>query len=292
MTSVTAFHGSLAIKAELLSHIDVHLADDTLLFERTMWKDGRGSALGVSVKGTDPLVYTEKFGYPLALAAALDPLASFPAENFDARRFVRDWVEKVTPGISLEYIPNRLMLWMLDAPELRGVYDSTLTTIIELHRRDINSDTVTKSEWKQARETVLSLPDDTDNWNHRVKRMLEAASWTTMRGRSVLVDAISAWRNLAVREANDDWSYADEYKTEIALNTLWQEQQQQDDEGDPNYPAQFEQRDPELSRRFVANLNRTNRRFNERGAEIAVQCISLFQSVSRCHDDTLLMTMK
>ncbi|MEH3120727.1 MAG: hypothetical protein PGN16_01915 [Sphingomonas phyllosphaerae] len=277
---MSAFHGDPAIQAALLTRIDQALATNALSFGVTRWDAAtvQGSALGISVEGTNAEHYAERFGYPLALASLLDPLAERMAgEPIAAGAFIRRWVADVAPGAPLGRAAARLLLWMLETPDV-GMDDDPLgRTSIALHRQWLTDDPPSPKDWFALREQILDAEVPLHDFRRKARLALcEAASWPVDQGGSVLVEAMRYWLDFAALEPDADWSDEDERQKEATLAQLWNEQSDARAAGQPvSYPDLFAAVAPDLETRFRAHLTRTTARLPRRAALLGEQCLTL-----------------
>ncbi|KQN00086.1 hypothetical protein [Sphingomonas sp. Leaf25] len=278
MTDTGAFGGDPNVKAALLARIDRHVADGTMTFGDSAWTGDGGSALGVSIAGIDPATYAAAFGYPLPLAALLDPLARDLSEAGDAPAFVRSWVSTVTPGADLSGVPTRLMLYMLDDPRLRGIDDALADRLVGLHCRDLDGSPGDRGEWSSVRRSILAAKQDADpRATAFVVGLWEVAAWPAARGRSTLVATFNAWRQLQAIVDDPEWSREDECRKEAKMKALWYAHAPAADGGEVDLAALFEASDPALARRSNRNLRRVRDALHGAAPLLADRCTALFR---------------
>lgn len=275
MTIPVAFHRDEALKKDLLDRIDLHRENGTLVLADTAWDGKRGSPLGVSVEGTDPADYVRRYGYPLSLAALLDPLAANPVEAFDAGEFVRQWVAVVRPGANLFRVASELMLLMLDDPRVAACDPGTTATLIALHRRDRDGDMPSRAEWAKARQTLLASAASPSP----ASALIEAGAWSATVGRSSLTSAFDAWRRLQSRIEDPAWSPDDEDRKEALLRNIWDAAEPARVAGEHvDYHAKLHECDPDLADRFLVNLGRVNALHLGAAERMAMSVIKLLES--------------
>lgn len=280
MTRPVAFRGDPAVKSALLAQIDRHLTAGTLIFDDTAWDGERGSAMGVSIGGTDPVAYAADYGYPLSLVVLIDDLLRWPAPGFDTSGFVRDWVSVVEPGADLAPAATRLMLSMLGDPGLSGIDDAVVCAIVALHQDELDGRPAPRKQWAAVRQFILTLPDDpSDSRCVIAARLYETAAWPAARGRSTLVSAFHAWRAMHAHVRDADWSDAEEARKDALLQEIWTDQQTARDRGDTvDYGALLAARDHALAKGYEANLRQSNTNFQAASAVIAGHCIALLHA--------------
>eukprot|EP01037_Dinobryon_pediforme_P021386 gene21386-22238_t len=150
----------LRVKAELLAQFDRHIAAGTMRFGPSSGDDSAGrTPLVIATGDTDPDAFVAAYGYPLALAALLDPLAAMLDERESATAFVRDWVALVEPGTDLSGVPSAIVLDLLDAPETRGLAPGLVAPLTRLHQRERAGETVPRGDWARCRQPILAAAD-------------------------------------------------------------------------------------------------------------------------------------
>lgn len=253
-----AFGGDRAVKAGLLAKIDRSIAAGTIRFGLTAGDGtGGGTPVAIGTGGTDPDAYVLAYGYPPALAALLDPLATMIGDRDCAIAFVRDWVALVEPGIDLSGVPSAIVLDLLDAPETRGLAPELVAPLTVLHRREHAGETVARAEWARCRETILAASDLPQPARMRgLLDLCEAACWSARSSRSILVTMAARWCDLAEFIADPAWSDDDRDKAKSMFRGLWEHHCS--DGRTANIPALFNAQAPDLARRFEANLERVN----------------------------------
>lgn len=268
-----AFRGDPAIKAVLLGRIDRHRAAGTLIFGPTAWDGERGSPLGISVEGTDPADYAAVFGYPLGLAALLDPLAADPVDGFDAAGFVREWVAVVRPGADLSRVPAALMLGMLHDLNGGEADAALVTAAVALHRDCRDGGQPPRPVWATLRRDILaSMPAAAG----AAGDLLEAAAWPAAHARSSLTSAFAAWRRLRAGGADPGWTPRDEARKEAMLHAIWEAETPAREAGEQvHYHARLVERDADLAGRFLLHLDRTNAAALGAAERLARTCVDL-----------------
>lgn len=277
----TAFHGNSAVKAELLDRIDRHIADGTLETRWVGWRDGRGSPLGVAIEGDDPARYSEIYGYPIALAGLLDPLAAMISDPAEAASFARAWVADVEPGTDLAPTASAIVLDLLHAEETRDLAPSITDPLIALHRREMSRELVAPSEWRRCRAMILSALDNAPP--RRLGSLLElceAACWPVRSSRSILATLAAKWCDLSELVRDPDWSDTDRDQAEALLTALALQHNPENGNG-PGIPRLFWARSPDLARRFEANLCRVNQRRPARVLALAKLVLSRLRAEER-----------
>ncbi|MGP7797008.1 hypothetical protein [Sphingomonas sp. CLY1604] len=254
-----AFRGDAAIKADLLARLRAHAAAGTLLFGATRWDGERGSPLGVSAESEDSADYAARFGYPLALAALLDPMieCSDPARAWE---HTLTWVVRVSPGEDLSVVPVRIVEDMLirigsveHAPALHAA-------ILDLHHRELAGETLTRADWTQARGEIEAAADGMEDAAGAVAlRACAAACWPLRTSRSVLTEITALWRTGAGAVRPTIITSTDKIRAEAILQSIVAAVAPRRAAGEyVDIPKLFRARDPGLSARYEADLRRTN----------------------------------
>ncbi len=271
-----AFHGDPAVKAGLLDRIDRAVVDGAIKVGPTFWSpdERHGSPLGLSIADIDPARYADRFGYPLPLATLLDPLTAAMGDTPDTWRFVRDWVAVVAPGAALDTVSTRLLLFMLDAIEVRPRGETIGDRLSALHMADLTGQPATGRAWAEVRAALVavdraSLPRRHIAWLD----LCEAAAWSGRNGRSVLVETLRNWLGLANLESHPAWSDEDDARKDTVLARLWSESEPAREAGEQiDFPSLFAATDPELEAAYCAHLVRSNARLPLRANELAAAC--------------------
>ncbi|MGN5374463.1 MAG: hypothetical protein DI632_05925 [Sphingomonas hengshuiensis] len=277
-----AFGGDAAVKTALLDRLARHRLAGTLLWGATRWDGDAGTALGVSIAGTDPATYAAAFGYPLALAALLDPLADTGGAGFDPAAFVTDWVAVVRPGADLAPIPTLLMLDMLDDPDLRRLCPGEMAMLAALHRADADGAPRPGVEWRAARAAILAVDPGDDRERRAALDVAEALAWSGGAGRSTLTAMLGAMRHLRAQSRRPEWPQAEEDRAIAQLQALWTDAMPERERGQAiDYRARLTARDPGLAQAFFANLDTTNDAVMQVGRDLAARCIERLRAAGR-----------
>ena len=281
-----AFHGDPAVKQDLRARLAGHLAAGTLHFGQTHWDGTSGSALGVSVQGTDVDAYAQAFGYPLPLVGLLDPLGVMiqGAEQRDA--FTLGWIDRVAPGADLARVPVQLMVHMLETIDTHAAVDPLKAQAIALHRRDKDGGSVTRAEWSALRQAVADdhhagehdrRSGEDDRMLQASLALLDAAAWPAARGYTPLTTVFDRCVDLIGLEPDPDWSDADEAQRDAFFTAMEKELQPRIEAGETlDFMAIFMEREPELMQRTEAYGDRFQARISQTAQAVADTCLACF----------------
>lgn len=267
-----AFLGSAGKKAEMLARLERHAAAGSLTFGTTCWDGKAGTPLGVTIEGTDAKDYSARVGFPLALAAWLDPLTGAFSDDSYATEFARQWLASVEPGADLSLVPLAILSDLLATSGTVEAFPDLVERIISLHEQSRNPSPPSRSKWSEARQFVGELGSACED--RRQKHLLglcEAACWPLENSQSVLTELGRLWLQLAYSEPDPKWSVEDRQRMEALMQRLGEEHRKEHGpNSEPNYPAMFRAAEPELEGRFVAHLNRQNENYRVRATSLGM----------------------
>ena len=107
-----AYHGNSAEKDAILAQLARHRKADALVQGYGYWKDGKGCAVGCTIKSGDHMQYEPQFGIPVAIARLEDAIfESLPVDL--ARQWPERLMNAVQPGQDLSRVHWHLMHWLL-----------------------------------------------------------------------------------------------------------------------------------------------------------------------------------
>ncbi|WP_298089334.1 hypothetical protein [uncultured Sphingomonas sp.] len=247
----TAFHGDPWIKSDLHARLRRHAAAGTLVFGATRWDGVSGSPLGVSAESDDCADYAARFGYPLALTPLLDMMTAYIAPE----RALADtlaWVETVSPGADLSWVPLGIAEEMLVRMGAADHAPSRHAAVLDLQRRDMAGETITRADWTALRREMEAATDDAHGPEAVALRACAMACWPLRTSRSVVASLVQMWQTGA--PPSPDFSVADRIQAEETLHAIIAEMRPRRED----IPGLFRDRDPDLSRRYEAELRRVN----------------------------------
>ena len=166
-----AFIDAAVSKPELLETLARHREEDRLLQGWAYWKDGRGCAVGCTVREFAPGredghgLYPELFGIPRELAHLEDAVF----EGLDPES-ARAWPERfagsIPEGADLEYAADELALWLLggkDSPLAPWRDREYLQPTLELYRGHIDGLPSRRGNWRAAARIANSAAARAEN---------------------------------------------------------------------------------------------------------------------------------
>ena len=142
----------------LLASLAAHREAGRLVQQHGYWSDGRGCAVGCTLRDFAPgreyahAAYETLFGVPVALAHLED--AIFEGSSLAAaRRWPERFVRSIEPGADLTAVADRWLLWLLsDAgsplAEWRG--EPWMAGVADLYRRRLAAAEPGREEWAAA----------------------------------------------------------------------------------------------------------------------------------------------
>lgn len=273
--STLAFRGDAAAKAAWLAQIDAAEASDRA-------REDDSAPPAIAGAWADTKLFAESHGLPMSLVALLDRLVLLRARRGGgAYDFLRSWFGGIAVGADLSAVPTALAIWLLQDAGPAMVPDSIGGRILALHRRDAAGEPAARRDWAELRAAVLAASEGMKPSGARpylTYKFWEAAAWPAGSSRSILVSMADSWASLAAAMADPAWSDEDEARKETLLWGLWEEFAQLREADEPvDYPAMFQERDPDLCTRFVAHLDLVNGRRGanwDRLADICVERLS------------------
>ncbi|TWB43942.1 hypothetical protein [Nitrospirillum pindoramense] len=271
--STSAFHGRPELKLGLLDHIDA-------LIDQGHITGKRNAKSLMALMSTEWEEFSAVYGLPPSLVLLLDVMPAY-AGNADAITAWRDLVVAVEPGADLNPSLHGFLLMML-APPRDDIDPSDITgRLSKLHQRLLTGEVVARAEWASLRNELVGLSEEKFPPGDRRKlqySVWEAAAWPMSSSPSILVQMFRSWGILSELVPDPEWSDADEARKDQVLSQIWQEQAPARTVGEqPNYPALFSAREPDLAGRFVAHLDRANAGASARWIEAVRYLAMLFR---------------
>ena len=146
-----AFKNNPQIKASLIAQLEAHYAADEII-KGTYWENGKGCAVGCCVHSADHSLFPKLFDIPESIAILMDSIFEELPDNH-AKEFPLRFIRAIPVGSDLSKIENLFLEWILIDPK-HGVIqfnpDPSILKVAELHRRVIDGDAVSDSEWDAA----------------------------------------------------------------------------------------------------------------------------------------------
>jgi hypothetical protein len=106
-----AYHDNPAIKSSILDVLAEHRVADELV-KGQYWENGKGCAVGCTVKSSDHMAYETKFGIPVMLARFEDRIfEGLPNEK--AMLWPERFMSAIKPGADLSLVGWKFQWWLL-----------------------------------------------------------------------------------------------------------------------------------------------------------------------------------
>ena len=110
--TMLAYHNDPAIKDAILVELGKHRKADALMQGYGYWKDGKGCAVGCTLKSGNHVEYETRFGIPQMLAHLEDTIfEGLPVEK--ARAWPEAFMGAVKPGSDLSKVGWQFLHWLL-----------------------------------------------------------------------------------------------------------------------------------------------------------------------------------
>jgi hypothetical protein len=106
-----AYHNDHSIKAAIIAELRVHAADDDFI-KGKYWEDGKGCAVGWTVKSGDHMEYESRFGIPVMLAKLEDRIFE-GLPNDDAKAWPIQFMDAIAVGSDLSCVGWQFQHWLL-----------------------------------------------------------------------------------------------------------------------------------------------------------------------------------
>jgi hypothetical protein len=112
MTKIlTAYHNDPAIKASILAVLKKHrLADE--IVKGQYWEEGKGCAVGCTIKSGNHAEYEDQFGIPQMLAHLEDGIFE-GLPNAKAKAWPEKFMIAISPGADLSFVGWKFQHWLL-----------------------------------------------------------------------------------------------------------------------------------------------------------------------------------
>ncbi len=276
---IRAFHGDPAIRSDVIARLERHADAGTLSFGASHWDGTSGTPLGVAAESAAIEDYAARFGYPLALAGLLDPIAaSVPASACDT---AIAWHRCVRPGTDLSDVPLRILIDLLERLGAPDLAPRRFAVVVAQHRREAAGYIADRATWTPLRTAIETEEAAADDAIRAALGACALACWPLATSRSVLVGLIHAWATAIPVVPDPDFDAVQKQAADAALHALWEETQPQRDFGDAvHLPDLFRTRHPDLARRFEANLASTNAAYAARATQLPTMVLAHLAAAS------------
>ena len=214
--TLIAYHGREADKAEILATLARHRAADALVQGYGYWKDGKGCAVGCTIKSGRHIEYEERFGIPVALARLEDSIfEGLPVDL--ARQWPERFMSSIQPGADLSRVHWHLLHWMLTTKEVNPGIDNPLVRDAVRQCADLMADRaagkrVAESAARSAAESAAESAAWSAAWS--AESAARSAAW------SAAWSAESAARSAAWSAESAAWSAAESAES-AARSAAW-----------------------------------------------------------------------
>ncbi|WP_425155479.1 hypothetical protein [Candidatus Palauibacter sp.] len=157
--AMRAFTAPAEVSREaLLASLAAHREAGRLVQQHGYWSDGRGCAVGCTLRDFAPgreyahAAYETLFGVPVALAHLED--AIFEGSSLAAaRRWPERFVRSIEPGADLTAVADRWLLWLLSdagSPLAEWRDEPWMAGVADLYRRRLAAAEPGREEWAAA----------------------------------------------------------------------------------------------------------------------------------------------
>ena len=107
-----AYHNEPSVKTTILAELADHRQADALVQGYGYWKDGKGCAVGCTIRSGNHAEYETRFGIPQMLARLEDCIfEGLPVEN--ARAWPERFMGAIRPGADLSRVGWQFLHWLL-----------------------------------------------------------------------------------------------------------------------------------------------------------------------------------
>ncbi len=145
MITLQAFHNDPKIKAKYIRRVRAHRKADQLI-KGIGWENGKGCAVGCTLRAYEHDRYPTELGIPEVLARLEDAIFE-GLPNVEAQGWPERFLSAIKPGADLAQVWSRFVLWLLE--DQLGVY-ATSAPVAALYRRQLIGETIARDEWAAA----------------------------------------------------------------------------------------------------------------------------------------------
>ncbi|WP_425154832.1 hypothetical protein [Candidatus Palauibacter sp.] len=194
--AMRAFTAPAEVSREaLLASLAAHREAGRLVQQHGYWSDGRGCAVGCTLRDFAPgreyahAAYETLFGVPVALAHLED--AIFEGSSLAAaRRWPERFVRSIEPGADLTAVADRWLLWLLSdagSPLAEWRDEPWMAGVADLYRRRLAAAEPGREEWAAAwaardaaRAAAWAAARDAARAAWAARDAARAAAWAAM----------------------------------------------------------------------------------------------------------------
>jgi hypothetical protein len=106
-----AYHSNPKLKADILATLTAHRAADEIV-KGQYWQNGKGCAVGCTVKSNNHMAYESQFGIPVMLARLEDRIFE-GLPNDQAMLWPERFIAAIEPGANLSLVGWKFQWWLL-----------------------------------------------------------------------------------------------------------------------------------------------------------------------------------
>lgn len=261
-----SFHGDPALKADALTKLRRHIANGTFLYSTPADPALGASAISSVVESGDPQEYADRLGYPVPLVLVLHSIVNSFGSLPEAADFAEAWLERTPVGADLSRVVPEAIVTILEDPALievtrrHGPIEDARQSVLDLRRRALAGETISRSDWKEARSAALAATDGAskDRMLTHAGGVAESAAWPSSM-RTVLADALAARIGLELRVVLGQigWTDSDEKRVFEIMDAA--QGRHTNLKGLERVHAVLGEDDPELAPRFRERLENISR---------------------------------
>lgn len=197
-----SFNGDVALKQNIITGIRTK-AEQTELWQGNIlvWNGTSGSLVS-NILQSDDLTQWENFGLPKWLALTLDYFYVTAPTLHDGVEIGIQLLQVIPEGYDIQKFGSQYIIDLLTDHEdgLKKLVTSTDTfnaieTIVNVHQRCVQGDTVEAAEWRKLRKDLTEQTNQfaEESLDYRICSCVEAAAWNPVNSRTVIADTIRAW---------------------------------------------------------------------------------------------------
>lgn len=238
----------------------------------------------------EPRVIEATLGIPGGLALlAEEALLIRQDDPADAATMARDWVDAPAIGTDMTMVATRLVTWLFERvadADVLPVDDlpRCFGFVRDLHLRVLRGETIGRAEWAAARTEALAATDqEGDARRQLVAKFAETMAWPAATARTMLIEGARLYGSIcaAAEEGRSDTTGDQRIEIHRVMDQLFTETAVMR-EADPGlfFPDLFAELHPELSARFVRDLDAANAAYVGGIVECAAHAILLMRAAA------------
>jgi hypothetical protein len=174
-----AYHNDHSIKAAIIAELNVHAAADDFI-KGKYWVDGKGCAVGCTIKSGDHMEYESRFGIPVMLARLEDRIFE-GLPNDDAKAWPIQFMDAIAVGSDLSRVGWQFQYWLLtdkavnpgiDHPLVRNAIKKCANVLYPLTKGEMVGVNEALSAARSAAESAERSAERSARWSAR------SAAWS------------------------------------------------------------------------------------------------------------------